>query len=60
MAALSRDLRIYAEGVGGREQMAIEAFAGAIDVIPRSLSENDCIERVNKIIELRKALAEGK
>tara|TARA_Y100000588_G_scaffold47375_1_gene44679 strand:- start:761 stop:2233 length:1473 start_codon:yes stop_codon:yes gene_type:complete len=60
MAALSRDLRIYAEGVGGREQMAIEAFAGALEVIPRTLSENAGLDPVNTIIELRKAHAEGK
>ena len=30
LASLSRDLRAYAEGIGGREQMAIEAFAGAL------------------------------
>ena len=60
MAALSRDLRIYAEGIGGREQMAIEAFAGALEVIPRTLAENAGLDPVNTIIELRKAHAEGK
>ena len=60
LAALSRDLRNYAEGVGGREQMAIEAFAGALEVIPRTLAENAGLDPVNTIIELRKAHAEGK
>jgi thermosome len=60
MAALSRDLRTYAEGVGGREQMAIEAFSGALEVIPRTLAENAGLDPVNTIIELRKAHAEGK
>ncbi len=60
MAALSRELRTYAEGVGGREQMAIEAFAGALEVIPRTLAENAGLDPVNTIIELRKAHAEGK
>ena len=60
LAALSRDLRIYAEGIGGREQMAIEAFAGALEVIPRTLAENAGLDPVNTIIELRKAHAEGK
>jgi|TARA_B100001741_G_C16542681_1_gene595131 thermosome len=59
LAALSRDLRNYAEGVGGREQMAIEAFAGALEVIPRTLAENAGLDPVNTIIELRKAHAEG-
>ena len=60
LASISRDLRAYAEGVGGREQMAIEAFAGALEVIPRTLAENAGLDPVNTIIELRKAHAEGK
>jgi chaperonin GroEL (HSP60 family) len=60
MAAVSRDLRSYAEGVGGREQMAIEAFAGALEVIPRTLAENAGLDPVNTIIALRKAHSEGK
>ena len=59
LAALSRDLRAYAEGVGGREQMAIEAFATALEVVPRTLAENAGLDPVNTIIELRKAHAEG-
>jgi thermosome len=59
LAALSRDLRIHADGVGGREQMAIEAFAAALEVIPRTLAENAGLDPVNTIIELRKAHAEG-
>jgi len=59
-AALSRELRAYAEGIGGREQMAIEAFASALEVIPRTLAENAGLDPVDTIIELRKAHAEGK
>ena len=40
--------------------MAIEAFAGALEVIPRTLAENAGLDPVNTIIELRKAHAEGK
>jgi chaperonin GroEL (HSP60 family) len=60
LAALSRDLRTFAEGVGGREQMAIEAFAGALEVIPRTLAENAGLDPVNTIIDVRKAHAEGR
>jgi thermosome len=59
LAAISRDLRSYAEGIGGREQMAIEAFAGALEVIPRTLAENAGLDPVNTIIDLRKAHSEG-
>ena len=60
LSALSRDLRVHADGVGGREQMAIEAFAGALEVIPRTLAENAGLDPVNTIIEVRKAHADGK
>ena len=40
--------------------MAIEAFAGALEVIPRTLAENAGLDPVNTIIDLRKAHAEGK
>jgi chaperonin GroEL (HSP60 family) len=60
LAAISRDLRQHAETIGGREQMAIEAFAGALEVIPRTLSENAGLDPVNTIIDLRKAHSEGK
>ena len=60
VAAISRDLRSYADGIGGREQMAIEAFSGALEVIPRTLAENAGLDPVNTIIDLRKAHSEGK
>ena len=60
LAALSRELRSYAESVGGREQMAIEAFASALEIIPRTLAENAGLDPVNTIIELRKSHADGK
>ena len=56
LAAISRELRSYAEGIGGREQMAIEAFAGALEVIPRTLAENAGLDPVNTIIDLRLSL----
>ena len=57
--ALSRDLRTYAETIGGREQMAIEAFASALEIIPRTLAENAGLDPVTTIIALRKAHADG-
>ena len=55
IAAISRDLRSWREGIGGREQMAIEAFSSALEVIPRTLAENAGLDPVNTIIDLRKA-----
>jgi len=59
LAALSRDLRSYAESIGGREQMAIEAFASALEIIPRTLAENAGLDPVTTIIQLRKSHADG-
>ncbi len=59
LAALSRDLRTFAETVGGREQMAIEAFASALEIVPRTLAENAGLDPVTTLIELRKAHADG-
>jgi archaeal chaperonin len=59
LAAISRDLRAYAESIGGREQMAIEAFATALEIVPRTLAENAGLDPVTTIIQLRKSHADG-
>ncbi len=48
-------LRKYAPTVGGREQLAVEAFAQALEVLPWSLAENGGYDAINTIIDLRKA-----
>src|SRR5437879_1557872 len=50
---LSIALKDYAATVGGREQLAIEAFAGALDVIPRTLGENAGLDPIDALIKLR-------
>jgi thermosome len=57
---LSLRLKQWAPSVGGREQLAIEAFASALEVIPRSLAENAGLDPIDIIVELRKAHEEGK
>jgi chaperonin GroEL (HSP60 family) len=52
-------LRDYASSVGGREQMAIEAFANAVEIVPRTLAENAGLDPINTLIELRKAHKKG-
>ncbi|MEA5387842.1 thermosome subunit alpha [Haloarculaceae archaeon H-GB11] len=50
---LALELRDYADSVGGREQLAIEAFADAIDVIPRTLAENAGLDPIDSLVDLR-------
>jgi len=53
-------LREYSASIGGREQMAIEAFASAMEVIPTALAENAGLDPIDVLIELRKAHKDGK
>jgi thermosome len=52
-------LREHAPTVGGREQLAIEAFADALEVIPRTLAENAGLDGIDVIIDLRRAHKKG-
>src|SRR5881628_3522235 len=52
-------LRDFASTVGGREQMAIEAFADAVEVIPRTLAENAGLDPIDILIELRQQHKKG-
>jgi thermosome len=52
---VAKELRKYATKVGGREQLAIEAFAGAMEIIPRALTENAGFEPIDVLVELRSA-----
>ena len=52
-------LRNFAATVGGREQIAIEAFADAVEVVPRTLSENAGLDPIDTLIALRKAHSQG-
>ena len=51
----AKELRKYATSVGGREQLAIENFADAIEVIPKTLAENGGLEAIDVLVELRAA-----
>ena len=53
-------LRDFASSVGGREQMAIDAFADAVEVVPRTLAENAGLDPIDIMLELRKAHKSGK
>jgi len=50
---LSQHLRDFASTVGGREQLAVDAFASALEVIPLVLAENAGMDTIDALIELR-------
>ena len=52
-AEVAKALREYAVSVGGREQLAIEAFADAVEVVPRTLAENAGLDSIDILTELR-------
>ena len=52
-------ISIFASTVGGREQIAIEAFADAVEVIPRTLAENAGLDPIDILIELRQQHKKG-
>ncbi|MDD3136646.1 MAG: thermosome subunit alpha [Methanoregula sp.] len=55
----SLQLRRYASTVGGRIQLAIESFAAALEIIPRSLAENAGLDAIDMIVAIRAAHEAG-
>jgi len=58
--ALSKELLKYAESLKGREQLAVKAFAEALEIIPRTLAENAGIDPIDMIVGLKAAHDTGK
>ena len=54
-AEIAKKLRKYATKVGGREQLAIEAFADATEIVPKTLAENAGLDPIDIIVGLRSA-----
>jgi archaeal chaperonin len=50
---LSKELHQYAQTLGGREQLAVQAFAEAMEIIPRTLAENAGLDPINVLTKLR-------
>jgi len=56
---LAQQLRDYADSVGGREQLAINAFADALEIIPRTLAENAGYDPIDTLVDLRNKHDDG-
>jgi thermosome len=52
---IAKEVREYATKVGGREQLAIEAFAESLEVVPKTLAENAGLEPIDILVGLRAA-----
>ena len=56
---IARRLRDYADSVEGREQLAVEAFADSLELIPRVLAENAGLDSIDLLVDLRAAHEAG-
>jgi len=59
-AEVARRIKKFAEKFSGREQLAIQAFGEAMEVIPRALAENAGLDPIDILVELRAAHEQGK
>jgi len=57
---LARGLYKYANSLGGREQLAVQAFANAIEIIPKTLAENAGIDPIDILTDLKAQHDKGK
>jgi thermosome len=52
-AEVARMLRGYAQRLSGKEQLAVQAFAEGLEIIPLTLAENAGMDPINSLMELR-------
>ena len=53
--AIAKGLKEYADTISGREQLAINAFAEALEVVPKTLAENAGLDQIDALVDLRAA-----
>lgn len=52
---MAKKLKDYAESISGREQLAVMAFAEALEVVPKTLAENAGLDSIDSLVDLRAA-----
>jgi thermosome len=57
---VAKNLQEYAESLPGREQLAVIAFAEAMEIIPKTLAENAGLDPIDIIADLKSQHEEGK
>ncbi|WP_370572373.1 thermosome subunit alpha, partial [Methanomethylovorans sp.] len=50
---VAQGLRSYASTIEGREQLAVRAFADAMEEIPKAIAENAGLDKINMLLQLR-------
>ncbi len=50
---LARNIRLFANKLSGREQLAVLAFADSLEIIPRTLAENAGLDTIDVLTELK-------
>jgi archaeal chaperonin len=50
---LVKELRKFADTIGGREQLAVNAFADALEIIPKTLAESAGMDAIDTLVTLR-------
>ncbi len=58
--SLAASLNDYAVEIGGREQLAIQAYAQALESIPKTLAENAGMDSIDALVSLRNKHKDGK
>ncbi len=53
--AISKGLKEYADTISGREQLAVAAFAEALEIVPKTLAENAGLDSIDALVDLRAA-----
>lgn len=51
--AIAERIRSEAAGVSGRKQLAVEAFADAVEMLPRTLARNTGMDPIDALVDLR-------
>lgn len=58
-AEIGRQLRVYAQKQAGKEQLAVLAFADALESVPIALAENAGLDPIDIMVQLRSAHEKG-
>jgi len=52
---IAKRLKDYADAISGREQLAVSAFAEALEIVPKTLAENAGLDSIDALVDLRAA-----